>query len=174
MEKGYIQVYTGNGKGKTTAALGLALRAVGHGLRVLIIQFAKGHISYSELNSGQKLAPELTIVRVGGDNFISREYPNPEDIQLAQNGFALAKRSVDSREYDIVILDEINVAVDYGLIPLRDLLHLLENKPDEVELVLTGRNARIEVLEMAHLVTEMVERKHYYAQGIPPRMGIER
>ena len=173
MEKGLIQVYTGNGKGKTTAALGLALRAVGHGLKVLVIQFMKGNIDYGELESSKKLSPLLTIVQSGRETFVSRTNPDPMDIRLAHDGFNLAKRVIADEAYDIIILDEIIVAIDYGLIPLSDLLSLLDAKPDGVELILTGRNARPEILEKADLVTEMVEQKHYYANGVPAREGVE-
>jgi cob(I)alamin adenosyltransferase len=173
MEKGFIQVYTGNGKGKTTAALGLALRAVGHGLKVLIIQFMKGNINYGELESSKKLSPSLTIKQMGRETFVSKTNPDPIDIRLAQDGFALAKKMIADKEYDIVILDEINVAIDYGLILLSDLLQLIDSKPETVELILTGRNAKPELLERADLVTEMVERKHHYQKGIKARKGIE-
>jgi cob(I)alamin adenosyltransferase len=173
MKKGLIQVYTGNGKGKTTAALGLALRAVGHELKVLVIQFMKGNINYGELESSKKLSPYLTITQMGRETFVSRMNPDPIDVKLAQDGFVLAKRAVAEGKYDIVILDEINVVVDYGLIPLSDLLHLLDTKPNGVELILTGRNARPEILGKADLVTEMVEQKHYYRNGVSAREGIE-
>jgi cob(I)alamin adenosyltransferase len=173
MNKGFVQVYTGNGKGKTTAALGLALRAVGHGMKVLIIQFMKGKTSYGEMESARKLSPFLTIIKAGRESFVSRANPDPVDLKLAQEGFALAKRSIENREFDIVILDEINLAVDYGLVPLSDLLCLIELKPETMELILTGRNARPEIMEKADLVTEMVERKHYYGKGVAARKGIE-
>ena len=173
MEKGLIQVYTGNGKGKTTAALGLALRAAGHRIKVLIVQFMKGNTQYGELESAKKLSHYLTIIQKGRETFISRPHPEPMDFQLAQEGYTIAKRAIQNKEYDIVILDEINQAVDYGLIPLSDLLQLMDCKPETLELILTGRNAKPEVLERADLVTEMVKRKHYFDKGIPAREGIE-
>lgn len=173
MEKGLIQVYTGNGKGKTTAALGLALRAVGHGLKVLIIQFMKGNTEYGELESARKLFPYLTIKSSGRKVFISETHPDAIDIQLALEGFSLAKTAIENKEFDIVILDEINLAVDYGLIPLSELLQLIDAKPTTVELILTGRNARPEIIEKADLVTEMMDRKHYSNKGVSARKGIE-
>ena len=173
MEKGLIQVYTGNGKGKTTAALGLAFRAVGHGLKVLVIQFMKGNIHYGEFVFHKKLSPYLTIKQMGRETFVSKTNPDPVDIKLVQDGFAVAKKAIVGKEYDIIILDEINVAIDYGLIPITDLLHVLDTKPTGVELILTGRDARPEVMDRADLVTEMVERKHYFKSGISARRGIE-
>ncbi len=173
MEQGLVQVYTGNGKGKTTAALGIALRAAGHGLKVLIIQFMKGNIEYGELASARKLHPYLTIKQMGRETFVSKHHPDPVDVQYAQEGFSLAKKAIHDREFDMVVLDEINVAVDYGLIPLSDLLQLIDSKPKTVELILTGRNAKPEIMDKADLVTEMVDRKHYYDKGILARKGIE-
>ena len=172
--KGLVQVYTGNGKGKTTAALGLALRAAGHRFKVLMIQFLKGGVDYGELRSAKKLFPYLTIVPMGRENFVNKHHPDPKDLRLAQKAWKLSQRSVLSRRYPLVILDEINVAVEYGMVPLSELLALMKNKPAEVELVLTGRWARPEVLRRADLITEMKEIKHYYKKGIDSRIGIER
>jgi cob(I)alamin adenosyltransferase len=172
--KGQIQVYTGNGKGKTTAALGLALRAAGHRLRVLMIQFLKGGIAYGELKSAKKLSPCLTIVPMGRECFVDKKDPHPVDRRWAKKGWEAAKEAVKGGKYQIIILDEVNVAVDYGLVPLDELLDLMRNKPKNVELILTGRWAKPEVLRQADLVTEMKEVKHYYRKGIESRIGIER
>jgi cob(I)alamin adenosyltransferase len=173
MKKGYIQVYTGNGKGKTTAALGLALRAVGHGLRVLVIQFMKGERQEGEVEASKKLAPLLTIRRVGEKSFLSREHLDEAAFEHARIGLDLACRAIKERSCDILILDEIILAVDFGLVSLSDLLGLMDRKPESMELVMTGRNACREILERADLVTEMVERKHYFTQGVSAREGIE-
>ena len=172
--KGLIQVYTGSGKGKTTAALGLALRAVGHRYRVLIIQFLKGGIGYGELYSAKKLSPYLTIVPMGRECFVDKKNPHPTDRRWARRGWKLAQETVQSQKYQLVILDEINVAVKYGLVSLEKLLALMKDKPENVELILTGRWAKPEVLRRADLVTEMREVKHYYRKGIESRIGIER
>jgi cob(I)alamin adenosyltransferase len=172
--KGLIQVYTGNGKGKTTAALGLSLRAAGHRLRVLFIQFLKGGIAYGELKSARKLSPLLKIVPMGRETFVNKKNPHPIDRRFAQRGWELAKRAVQEGKYSLVVLDEINVAVHYGLVPQKELLTLMANKPDHVELVLTGRWAKPAVIRRADLVTEMKEIKHYYRKGVDSRIGIER
>jgi cob(I)alamin adenosyltransferase len=116
----------------------------------------------------------LTVIRTGRETFVSKSNPDSADIQLAREGFTLARKAIGKREVDILILDEINVAVDFGLTPLSDLLELIDSKPGTMELILTGRNARPEILERADLVTEMVERKHYFAKGVQARNGIER
>ena len=171
--KGYIQVYTGNGKGKTTASLGLAVRAAGHGLRTVIIQFMKGWIDYGELKGAAMLSPFVEIHQAGRDTFVDRKNPDPEDMRLAREGWELAKAVVLGRKADIVVLDEINCAVDFGLLPLGEVLDLLHRKPDGLEIVLTGRGAPEEIVAIADLVTEMREVKHYYHAGVPARKGIE-
>ena len=172
--KGYIQVYTGNGKGKTTASLGLAVRAAGHGLKTVIIQFMKGWIDYGELKGVEMLSPLVEIHQAGRDTFVNKKRPDPEDVRLAREGWELAKATVLGRKADIVVLDEINCAVDFGLLPVAEVLDLLRRKPDGMELVLTGRGAAKEILAAADLVTEMREVKHYYAKGVDARVGVER
>lgn len=172
LEFGLVQVYTGNGKGKTTAALGLALRAVGRGLRVYMMQFMKGQ-SYSELTSARLLAPQLTLEQVGRDCFIRKGAVDPVDVALAQDAFVRARQLVVSGDYDLVILDELNCAVDFELVAVADVLALIRAKAPRTELVMTGRNAHPEVIEAADLVTEMREIKHYFNAGQPARPGIE-
>lgn len=174
LEQGLTQVYTGTGKGKTTAALGLAFRACGRGLRVLILQFMKGGGPYGEHAAAARLAPLLTIIPTGRPGWVRRPDPDPEDIRLAQEAFATARTALSGGEYDLVILDEINGAVAFGLVAVADLLDLIRNKPRRVELVLTGRDAHEDVIAAADLVTEMTEVKHYYRSGIPSREGIEK
>ena len=171
MKKGYIQVYTGNGKGKTTAAFGLALRAVGAGLKVFIAQFMKG-IEYSELHAIERLSDSITLKQYGRKSFI-HDIPDQEDIDLAISGLNESRVAIQSGKYDIIILDEANVAVHFKLFPVRKLLTLMDEKPDKVELVITGRYADPKVIEKADLVTEMCEIKHYYQQGVSARKGIE-
>ena len=175
LEEGYIQVYTGDGKGKTTAALGLAFRAIGHNLRVFMIQFMKGCIEYGELETAKRLTPYVTIVQSGRETFVNRDNPDPEDVKLAQKGLTLARNVMEEEQADILILDEINVAVDYKLVRLEDVVQLMEQKPPRMELIMTGRYAHPEIVKRAHLVTEMVEIKHYYSLlGVDAREGIER
>ena len=174
LEQGYIQVYTGNSKGKTTAALGQALRAVGRGLRVCMIQFMKGGGPYGEHLAAEKLAPLLTIISTGRPGWVDRENPAAEDRRLAAEAMVLAGRAMASGEFDIVILDEVNGAVNFGLLTVAELLDLMRSKPPKVELILTGRNADERVMDAADLVTEMREIKHYYKAGVPARIGIEK
>ncbi|EMR73577.1 cob(I)yrinic acid a,c-diamide adenosyltransferase [Thermoplasmatales archaeon SCGC AB-539-N05] len=171
MEKGYIHVYTGPGKGKTTAALGLGLRAAGADLKVCMVQFMKGK-RYSELNSAEQLS-NFTIVQYGRDEFVSKENPEQIDIDFALKGFAYVQEIVKNGKHDMVILDEINVAIDYNLIPLDDVLKLIEEKPEKVELILTGRYAHPELVKNADLVTEMLEIKHPYQKGVLARKGVD-
>jgi cob(I)alamin adenosyltransferase len=172
LENGLVQVYTGNGKGKTSAAFGAALRAVGRGFRVHIIQFIKGGFDYGELYSVKNL-PNLKLTAFGRGRFITEPQPPIEDVKLAREGFELAKQTVSDGEYDMVILDEINVVMHLKMISIEEVVKLIKNKPKHVELILTGRNAPAQVIEIADLVTEMKEIKHPYAQGVPKRKGIE-
>lgn len=172
LEKGLVQVYTGNGKGKSSAAFGLALRAIGRGLKVYIIQFIKGGFDYGELYIVDKL-PNLTLKAFGRGKFVTEKPPGKADVELAEEAFALAEEVVKSGEYDIVILDEINVALNLKLIQIEKVLELIKNKPKHVELVLTGRYAPNEIIEAADLVTEMKEVKHPYNRGFQARKGIE-
>jgi len=169
---GLIQVYTGNGKGKTTAALGLGLRAAGHGYRVHLIQFMKGDPEYGELLSLAHV-PNFDFEQFGLSTFVTRGHPSAEDTRLAGEGLARAREVLQAEEHDVVILDEIICAVDYGVIPLQDVLALLDLKPDHVELVLTGRRAAQEIIDRAHVVTDMKEVKHPFQQGLLARKGIE-
>ena len=171
MKKGYIHVYTGPGKGKTTAALGLGLRAAGAGLKVHMLQFMKGR-RYSELDAIENI-PGFTISQHGRDEFVSKENPDQVDIDLAQQGFAYAKEIIKKEKYDLVILDEINVAVDFNLIDVDDVLKLVEGKPEKLELVLTGRYAHPKIVKIADYVTEMLEIKHPYQHGVEARKGID-
>lgn len=172
-KKGLVLVYTGNGKGKTTAALGLALRAVGHDEKVYIIQFMKGNEKYGEVQAVRKYLPNTELVQKGLDKFVKKGNPSEEDLKLAKEGIDLAKDIISSGEYDLVILDEINVAVDYGLIKEEDVLDLISIKPEHVALVLTGRYAPEKILEAADMVSEVKEIKHHYKQGIKAQPGIE-
>lgn len=165
-------MYTGNGKGKTTAALGAALRAAGHGFRVYMVQFMKGDPNYGELKACRNV-PTITIVQSGLPSFVDRDNPTPEDIRLAKKGLKLAKDALFSREYDLVIMDEVNVAVDYGLIDVEEVLELISRRPKEVDLILTGRYAHPKLIEAADMVSEVREVKHHYTKGIKGREGIE-
>ena len=169
--KGLIQVYTGNGKGKTTAALGLALRAAGHGLRTYVGQFLKGRPT-GELKAAKLLEPYLTIEQFGEPSFTLAK-GDAHQAALVRKGLQRIRQVLASGEYDIVVLEEINVALDLELVPLEEVLALLDERPPEVELVLTGRGAPQELISRADLVTEMVSIKHPYQRGVKARMGIE-
>ncbi len=172
--KGYIQVYTGDGKGKTTAALGLALRAAGYKYKVYIGQFLKGQ-EYGELLSAKKLSPYITIEQFGRKGFIHvTKDPDEEDIKRARRGLKKCLEAMLSRKYRIIILDEINVAVDFNLITEEKVHEFLDKRPEDVEIILTGRYAPPSFLKRADLVTEMKEKKHYYKKGVKAREGIEK
>jgi cob(I)alamin adenosyltransferase len=174
LTKGCVQVYTGNGKGKTTAALGLAFRAMGRGMRTYIGQFMKGQL-YGELKAASMVPGNITIEQYGRDTFVHVTIPpDAEDVRLAQAGLAKAIEAICSGKYDIVVLDEITTALYFHLISLEEILTVVANKPENMELVITGRYAPQELIDEADLVTEMKEVKHYYQKGINARDGIER
>jgi cob(I)alamin adenosyltransferase len=168
---GLVMVYTGDGKGKTTAAMGLALRAVGHGQKVYIIHFMKGR-DYGEFLASRYL-PGMTVEKGGRDEFVNPQNPDPLDLEMAQKAFRKGEKAVLSKKYQMVVFDEIIVAVDYGLLPLDDLLSLIKRKPPEVDLVLTGRGAPRALIEVADMVSEIKEIKHHFRKGIGCRRGIE-
>lgn len=173
MEKGYVQIYTGNGKGKTTAALGLITRAVGNNFNVFFCQFLKG-TDYGEIKTIAKF-PTVKHERYGRGVFIrKKELVTDEDIRLMKEGYESLKNALLSKNYDIVIADEIFGALKYDLISLDEIKFLIKNKPEQTELILTGRNAPEEIIELADLVTEMKEVKHYFKQGVFARKGIEK
>ena len=170
--KGLVIVITGNGKGKTTAAFGQALRAVGQGYKVFVQQFMKGR-KYGEFIAAEKYIPHLTIRMSGLDSFVMRDNPAAIDIELAQKGLDTAKKAIKSGKYDMIILDEINVALDFKLIALTEVIELIKNKPASIDLILTGRYAPPEIIELADTVSEVQEVKHHYKAGIKDRAGIE-
>ena len=170
--RGYVQVYTGNGKGKTTAALGLALRAAGAGLKVLFVQFLKAG-RYSEIAALERFADRITVKQYGRGCFVVGK-PTQEDILAARQGLREARDLMASGDFRVVVLDEANVAVHHGLFTADDLSELIDAKPKHVELVITGRAAHDEILARADLVTEMHAVKHYHDQGIEARDGIEK
>jgi len=169
--KGYIQVYTGNGKGKTTAALGLALRAAGAGMKVFIAQFVKGQ-EYSEAIAVREHLPSISIKQYGRDCFIVNA-PTQDDIDAARKGLEEVSALISSGEYDMLVLDEANIAIYYNLFSSAELIELLKRKPEPMEIIITGRYACPEILEAADLITEMKEVKHYYMEGVQARKGIE-
>jgi cob(I)alamin adenosyltransferase len=182
MDSGLVQIYTGAGKGKTTCALGAGLRAAGHGLEVLMISFMKAKlalrdggedINYGEFRIIDKI-PNFTIIPVGRETFVNKENPDPIDVKMAQDGLCLAQEAIQSKKCDVLILDEINVAVEWNLLSLNDQLDLIRTKPEGMELIMTGRYAQREILDAADLVTEMKEVKHYYeGNGVKARKGFE-
>ncbi len=172
--KGYIQVYTGNGKGKTTAALGLALRAAGYCYKTFIGQFLKGQF-YGELEVIKNLSSHITVEQFGRKGFIHVTHnPDEEDIKRARQGLERCRQAMLSGKYKIIVLDEINVALYFNLLTEEEILRFIDQKPKEVELILTGRYAPQSIIDRADLVTEMKEIKHYYQNGVKARNGIEK
>ena len=173
-ERGSIIVLTGNGKGKTTSALGMAMRAVGHGFRVAVLQFIKGDWPYGEKAAARRLAPELELMALGrGFVHVDPENPNPEDVKAAQEAWETCKEKILSGRYFMVVLDEICNAIAYGLLDVDEVVEILKKRPPELHVVLTGRGAHPKLLELADLVTEMREVKHPFREGVTSRKGIE-
>ncbi|MGA9108702.1 MAG: cob(I)yrinic acid a,c-diamide adenosyltransferase [Smithella sp.] len=171
-DRGLVMVITGNGKGKTTAAFGQALRAIGQNYNVFVLQFMKGR-KYGEFIAAEKYLPRLTIRMSGLDSFVMRDNPAAIDIELAKKGLDTARKAIMSGKYDMVILDEINVALDFKLINLKEVIDLIKNKPPALNLILTGRYAPEGIIKLADTVSEVKEIKHHYAAGVKDRAGIE-
>ncbi len=174
-QKGFVIVYTGGGKGKTSAALGLVLRAVGYNHKVCMVQFVKGSWHYGELDSAKRLAPEFELVTAGKGfvGILDDKSPREEHIKAANDTLAISKEKIMSNKYDVVILDEINYALQLDLLKLDDVIDVIKSKPSELDLVLTGNHAAKEVIELADLVTEMKEIKHPFKSGIKAKKGID-
>jgi cob(I)alamin adenosyltransferase len=170
--KGYTQVYTGNGKGKTTAALGLAIRAAGAGLKVFIAQFIKMG-EYSEIKALKRFKDLITVEQFGSGRFIKGK-PSASDIEAARKGVEKIKAAFTSGQHNVVIMEEANVAAGLGVLSVEDILEIMVEKPKDVELVITGRGADSRIIEKADLVTEMKEVKHYFQKGVKARIGIEK
>lgn len=174
-DRGLVIVYTGNGKGKTTAALGLCIRALGYNEKVCIVQFIKGSWKYGELDGIKWLAPNVELYQkgLGFVGIIDDKRDRSEHIRAARDAVEFAKEKIKYGNYDIVILDEINVAVSLGLVTVAELLDLINSKPELMDLVMTGRDAKQEIIDRADLVTEMREIKHPYQKGIMAQQGID-
>lgn len=173
LKKGFVQIYTGNGKGKSTAAIGQAVRAAGFGLKSYIAQFMKEY-PYSELVSLKHLSELISVEQFGGDEFVyKKELPAEEELAKAKRGLQTARDKMLSGDYDIIILDEVIVAIYFKLFETKDIVEFIKSKPENVELILTGRYCPEELIDLADLVTEMQEIKHYYQKGITSRKGIE-
>ncbi len=172
--KGLVVVNTGDGKGKTTAALGIALRAVGWGMHVLVLQFIKGAWKPGEIKAADRLAPELEIVPLG-EGFVDpdAESPDDTDVRMARAGLERYRAAADSAKYDVIVLDEINYAVKYGFVTVEDVLKIIREKPERLHLVLTGRDAAPEIIDAADTVTEMREIKHPFQKGSKAAKGID-
>jgi len=174
-EKGLVIVYTGNGKGKTTAALGMALRAVGYQHKVCMLQFIKGSWHYGEMDSSKKLEPNFELIPVGKGfvGILDDNSPREEHEKYAAEAVKICREKIFSGKYDVVILDEVNYAINLDLIDVQDIIKIIKEKPFELDLVLTGRNVREEIVELADLVTEMKEIKHPFKSGIKAKKGID-
>lgn len=173
LDQGLISIFTGDGKGKTTAAIGAVVRAAGHGLRAFIIYFMKGKDYIHGENIILSKLPNVSLASFGHEGWVDKENIKPEHKEQAGLALAAARKAVNSGEYDIIVLDEINIAINYGLIELDEVIRLLNDKPKHVELILTGRYADPKLVQMADLVTEMQMIKHPYTQGIKARKGID-
>ncbi len=171
-EKGLVHIYTGDGKGKTTSALGLGLRALGHGARVTVIQFMKGWENYGELTEASKIEG-LKIIQTGRPDYVYKGKEQPKDYEEAERGMEAARTVMKDGSCDMLILDEINVALAYGLVRMSDVIQLILNKPEGLELILTGRGMHEELIGLADVVTEMREVKHPYSLGVSARKGVE-
>ena len=174
-EKGLVIVYTGNGKGKTTAALGMALRAIGYDHKVCMLQFIKGSWHYGEMDSSKKLEPNLELIAIGKGfvGILDDNSPREEHEKYATEALKICREKIFSEKYNVVILDEVNYAIDLGLINVNDVINLIKEKPDSLDLVLTGNHAKNEIIELADLVTEMKEIKHPFKSGIKAKKGID-
>ena len=172
LKKGYIQIYTGNGKGKTTASLGVTLRILGNGGRVFFAQFIKGRVKSSEFEALEKFTPDFIHKMYGAGRFI-KEQPSSEDITLAENGLKECSKALSSGEFDLVVMDELNGAISCGLLNITDIIKVIHVRNPQTELIITGRNAHPELIKLADLVSETSPIKHYFESGVPCRKGIE-
>ena len=172
LRRGLVQIFTGDGKGKTSAALGAVIRALGHGLRVYIVFFMKGDYPYGEQHVLSEL-PNVTLSRFGQREFVDPANIKPEEIEQAKQALAAAREAMLSGSYDLVVLDEVNLAAAFKLVELDEVVRLIKDKPPNVELILTGRQADVKLIQLADLVTEMLKIKHPYDKGIKARKGID-
>ena len=174
-EKGLVIVYTGNGKGKTTAALGLAIRAIGYEHKVCMLQFIKGSWHYGEMDSSRKLEPNFELIAIGKGfvGILDDNSPREEHEKYAAEALRICREKINSGNYNVVILDEVNYAINLGLIDVQEIIKLIKEKPSNLDLVLTGRDVKEEIVELADLVTEMKEIKHPFKSGIKAKKGID-
>jgi cob(I)alamin adenosyltransferase len=174
-KNGLVIVYTGKGKGKTTAALGIALRGIGHKQKICMIQFIKGSWHYGEMESSKILEPNFELIAIGKGfvGIIDDKSPKSEHVKVAEEAIKICREKIESNNYDTIILDEINYAINLNLIQLQDVINLIKIKPNELNLVLTGNYAHQEIIDLADLVTEMKEIKHPFKAGIKAKKGID-